>query len=108
MAVWTADASGERRIAIVRESVARPYSANALLVRLSLQDGRVLLLSPAHPLADGRAAGSLLPGASVSGDIITAVEWVASGSGVTYDLLPSGPTGEYWANGVRLRSLLAP
>jgi hypothetical protein len=29
------------------------------------------------------------------------------GSGMTFDLLPSGPTGIYWADGVPLRSTIA-
>jgi hypothetical protein len=84
-----------------------PVPAGHLMVRLALADGRVLLASPGHRSADGRPLGTLAPGDRLDGSRIVAWELVPYGSDRTYDLLPAGPTGTYWANGVLLSSTLA-
>jgi hypothetical protein len=76
------------------------------VVRLALSDGRVVLVSPGHRLTDGRAVGTLREGDAVDGAIVVAVERVAYGAGATFDVLPAGSTGAYWANGVLLASTL--
>jgi hypothetical protein len=38
---------------------------------------------------------------------VTVVEHVIYKGGATYDLLPGGSTGLYWANGILLKSTLA-
>lgn len=40
--------------------------------------------------------------------LVIAVELLAYDAGATYDLLPAGGSGLYWANGVLLKSTLAP
>ncbi len=74
---------------------------------LKLADGRKLFASPAHPTADGRALSDLLPGDLLDGSRITQIEQTVYTGGATYDILPSGPTGFYWANGILLGSTLA-
>ena len=73
-----------------------------------LADGRRLTASPLHPIGDGRTLGSLQVGDRVDGVAVTRVEAVPDLLGRTYDLLPAGPTGEYWAGGILLRSTLQP
>jgi len=63
-------------------------------------------VSPGHPTADGRAVGSLRAGDRYDGAVVTSATLVPYGEPATYDLLPSGPTGTYWANGVLLGSTL--
>jgi hypothetical protein len=75
-------------------------------VRLVLGDGRVVLVSPGHPTADGRRVGALRAGDPIDGAHVAAAERVAYGGGATYDVLPAGATGAYWANGVLLGSTL--
>lgn len=42
----------------------------------------------------------------LDGALVATVEYVPYNSGATYDLLPSGSTGLYWANGILLKSTL--
>ena len=79
-----------------------------LMVHLRLADGRELLASPGHRTADGRPLGSLAMGDEVNASKVTLWELVPYDGSRTYDLLPAGPTGEYWANGVLLSSTLSP
>jgi hypothetical protein len=74
---------------------------------VTLSDGRVVEASPGHPAADGRPVGELKPGDLLDGSHVTAVERIPY-VGDTWDLLPDGQTGTYWANGVLLRSTLSP
>ena len=106
-AVWTAAADGTRLEANVTAlgSVAFPRGHDALQVQLS--DGRSVTASAGHPTADGRSLGELLAGDRLDGATIVAVLPVHLSDGGTYDLLPSGPTGDYWAGGVLLGSTLA-
>jgi hypothetical protein len=104
--VWTVAADGTRVAGTVTAlgSVAFPLGHDA--VRLQLSDGRAVTASAGHPTTDGRTLGALLPGDSYDGAIVTAATRVRLTDGATYDLLPSGPTGEYWADGVLLLSTL--
>jgi hypothetical protein len=77
------------------------------MVHLVLADGRELLASPGHRTADGRQLGSLARRDSLDGSTIVTWELVPYAGDRTYDLLPAGPTGHYWANGILLSSTLA-
>lgn len=107
MAVWTVDASGERVAAVVVKTAATTVPPSFELVRVKLSDGRAVAASLGHPTAEGRALGDYQVGDALDGAPVMAVERVAYEDGVTYDLLPSGTTGLYWANGVLLKSTLA-
>lgn len=105
--VWTADASGRRIAAVVLETGSTPVPPTHLLVRLVLADGRVLEASPGHPLADGRLVGSLQAGDDVDGSTVVSTDRVPDTDARTFDLLPSGPTGAYWGDGILLGSTLS-
>jgi len=75
---------------------------------LTLSDGRELLVSGGHPTADGLDIDILTPGETFDGAEIQSVEKVPYEAGFTYDLLPAGETGCYWANGILLGSTLSP
>lgn len=105
--VWTADRNGGRVAAAVREVGSTQVPAGHLMVHLVLADGRELLASPGHKTADGRALGSLAAGEALDGSTIKVWELVPYAGDRTYDLLPAGPTGTYWANGVLLSSTLS-
>jgi hypothetical protein len=107
MAVWTADLAGRRVPAVILRTGHVEVPASHVMVRLQLADGRSLLASPGHPAADGRALGDLQPDEQFDGALILAVERVPYTGGATYDILPSGPTGTYWAEGMLLASTLA-
>jgi len=104
--VWTVDAAGARVAApIVRVRGLTAPSTHAVL-RVSLDDGRVVTGSPGHPTADGRELADLVTGATLDGAAVIAIDRVGLDGDATWDLLPEGPTGAYWADGVLLGSTL--
>jgi hypothetical protein len=107
MLVWTAASDGARIAMPVLEVGSMPVPAGHLMVHLVLADGRELLASPGHRTSDGRPLGSLATGDMLDGSTVIGWELIAYAGDRTYDLLPAGPTGTYWANGIRLSSTLA-
>ena len=105
--VWTETAAGVRVAAPVTEIGSMSVPPGHLMVHLRLGDGRELLVSPGHPTADGRVAGALRPGDRLDGSVITLWELVPYSADRTYDILPAGATGHYWANGILMASTLA-
>ncbi len=107
MLVWTATSDGSRIAAPVIEIGSMEVPSGHLMVHVRLADGRELLASPGHRTSDGRPLGSLAAGDEVDGSKVTLWELVPYDGSRTYDLLPAGPTGEYWANGIILSSTLS-
>jgi hypothetical protein len=106
MAVWSVDDSGKRVAATVVETAVTPVPPSFQLVTVRLSDGRAVTASPGHPAAEGRLLGDYRVGDSLDGALVIAVERASYENEATYDLLPSGTTGLYWANGILLRSTL--
>ncbi len=106
MTVWTESAGGGRIAEPVIEVGSMEAPAGHLMVHLTLADGRELLVSPGHTTADGRPAGTLKVGDRLDGSVLRLWELVPYSGDRTYDLLPAGPTGHYWANGIVLASTL--
>ena len=107
MTVWTQNAAGVRVAAEVLETSHTPVAADYRVVHARLADGRELYASPGHPTADGRAIGTLLPGDLLDGARVVSVNRERYFAAETYDLLPAGGTGFYWANGMLVGSTLA-
>jgi hypothetical protein len=63
-------------------------------------------VSPGHPTAEGKAIVDYQAGDELDGARITATEYINYESGMTYDILPAGTTGLYWANNILLGSTL--
>jgi hypothetical protein len=106
MLVWTAAIDGTRIAVRVVEIGSIQVPAGHQMVHLVLADGRELLASPGHRAADGRQLGSLAVGDHLDGSTITGWELVPYAGDRTYDLLPAGDTGTYWADGILLSSTL--
>jgi hypothetical protein len=106
MAVWTTDRHGRRILGTVLRVGYMQAPLGHEVIRLSLADGRSVTASPNHPTADGRTVGALHPGDVFDGSVVVAARPIGYADGATYDLLPSGPTGTYFANGVLLASTL--
>ena len=104
--VWTTDASGRRVPAPVEQVTARSTPGPHLMLELALSDGRTLIAAGAHPAANGTYLRELRVGDRYDGATIAAMEWVTSTTPMTFDLLPAGPTGTYWANGILVGSTL--
>lgn len=106
MLVWSASETGARIAEPVIATGSTPVPPEHLMVHLVLADGRELLASPGHRTADGRALGSLEAGDRLDGSTVVAWELVPYAGGRTYDILPAGATGHYWADGIELSSTL--
>ncbi|MDP3990726.1 MAG: Gmad2 immunoglobulin-like domain-containing protein [Candidatus Nealsonbacteria bacterium] len=104
--VWTAAPDGQRVIGIVIKTSKTPVPPEHKMVELILDDGRTLSVSPGHSTVDGRSVGELIPGDFYDGARVFTSNRVLYGDGATYDILPSGETGFYWANGILLDSTL--
>jgi hypothetical protein len=103
--VWSADASGRRVAAQIIETGSVEAPVGHEVLRVALADGRTVTASAGHPTADGRSLVSLRPGEALDGSQVTTIERFPY-RGRTYDLLPAGATGTYWADGVLLASTL--
>jgi hypothetical protein len=105
--VWSTDSNGRRiRAAVVRVGRARVPPTHEV-VRLRLANGKTAFASPGHPTPDGRLVGELGIGDRLDGSTVVSARLIPYVGRFTYDLLPSGPTGTYFANGVLLGSTLA-
>ena len=107
MRVWSTDHRGRRIEAVVLATGSSAAPIGHEVVRLSLADGRTVTASPGHPTADGRTVGALRSGERFDGSVVRSAELIPYAGTATFDLLPSGPTGTYFAGGILLASTLA-
>jgi hypothetical protein len=105
MTVWTFEIWGNREAAIVIGTTKTDVPASFSIIRVTLSDGRTVTVSPGHPTSDGLPLGGYQVGDILDGARILALEHVAY-NGATYDILPSGDTGLYRANGILLKSTM--
>jgi hypothetical protein len=106
--VWTLSGSGQRVAQPVLKVARVPVSEGHVLVHLKLADGRELWASPGHPTADGRVLAALHAGEMLDGARIVLAERISYDGSATYDVLPAGSTGFYWADGILMGSTLHP
>lgn len=106
MSVWTTDKNGLRISGVITKTSKVPVPPTHQMVHLIIKDGRELFVSPGHPTIDGRIVGNLTNGDLYDGAFVVSVERVFYNEGATYDILPSGDTGFYWANGILIGSTL--
>ena len=104
--VWTTSADGARIAATILKTVRVLVPSGHLMAHVVISDGRELWASPGHPLAGGGTLGGLHPGDRVDGAPLARLELAPYNQPATYDLLPSGETGFYWANGILIGSTL--
>ncbi len=105
--VWTVGESGSRIAATVLKIGHVPAPAGHQMVHILLEDGRELWASPGHPTTDRRVFRDLKVGDLLDGSRVLQTERVPYDQQFTYDLLPSGGTGFYWANGILIGSTLS-
>lgn len=106
MPIWTMNKAGQRISGTVIETSRTLVPPSHQMVRLVVDDGRELLASPGHPTIDERTVGDLVTNDLYDGAHVVTATRVLYGKGSTYDILPSGETGFYWANGILLESTL--
>ena len=105
--VWTQDEAGNRVIATIEQTGQVRVPASHQMIHVTLSDGRELWASPGHPSSDGQRLDSLQTGDILDGARIVSLEQVPYGQGFTFDILPSGATGFYWADGILMGSTLS-
>jgi hypothetical protein len=104
--VWTVNKAGERVPGKIERLGNVKVPATHQVVHILLSDGREIYASPGHPTAAGPALGHLRVGELFDGAYVIRIEHLPYDGGATYDLLPSGDTGFYWANGILMGSTL--
>ena len=105
--VWTQNESGQRVSASIIRTGIMKVPATHRMIHILLEDGRELWASPSHPTASGLRLEDLQIGDSLDGPRIIQLERVPYDEMYTFDILPSGSTGYYWANGILMGSTLA-
>jgi hypothetical protein len=108
MLVYTLDLNGNKVLKPIELVSKVLVSRDHRLCHLILNDGRELHVSAGHPTADNGRVGDLVPGDMLDGAMLVTIEKVRYEAGHTYDLLPSGETGCYFANGIPMGSTLSP
>jgi hypothetical protein len=77
------------------------------VMRVELQSGAVLEISPGHPTADGRTFRELAAGSQLdAAHRVVAASLVPYRHDATYDILPASSTGTYFAAGALVGSTL--
>ena len=107
MIVWSADSEGQRIAVPIIQVSKTPVPASHRVLEITLSDGRNLTASAGHPTTDGRILGELRVGDILDGAKITSIFTLNYDQTYTYDILPAGPTGFYWADGVLVASSLS-
>jgi hypothetical protein len=85
----------------------RTPAAHHQVVRVTLETGRVLHISPGHPTAEGGTFADLRAGARLGERHVVATTLVAYPHAFTYDILPDSDSGTYAAAGALIGSTLA-
>jgi hypothetical protein len=106
MLVWTMDGSGNRVAVPIIQTVSTSVPQSFMVVKITLADGRTVSASPGHPSTVRKTLGDYQVGDILDGSQVVAIERVAYTEGETYDILPAGVTGFYWANGILLLNTL--
>ncbi len=104
--VWTLNNMNKKELQplIKVSSISVPKTHQ--MSHLILSDGRELYVSPGHPIADGRTVGELKMGDKYNSSIVKSNAIVPYWDSRTYDILPAGDTGFYFANGILMSSTL--
>lgn len=107
MLVWTEDEKGNRVAVSILKTSRTQVSKNYLMEHIVLDDERELLASSGHPTSDGRTLGQIEIGDNLDSTIVLEKYVIVYDGYYTYDILPAGRTGTYWANGILLKSTLS-
>ncbi|MBI3980950.1 hypothetical protein HY345_03040 [Candidatus Microgenomates bacterium] len=104
--IWTINKNGEKELQPILKTSSATVPNNYAIVRLVLSDGRELYVSPGHPTYNGKTISELKINDKYDKARVIYYDTVQYHSDRTYDLLPAGDTGFYWANGILMGSTL--
>ena len=96
-----------RLVAVPIVRTTRTPAAHHHVVRVMLETGRVLLISPGHPTAEGGMFAELRAGARLGERRVVAAALVPYPHAFTYDILPDSDSGTYVAADALVGSTLA-
>jgi len=104
--VWTLDEKGRRvSMPVVKISKTAVFNHHKV-IRLTLVDGRELWVSPDHPTINQKRICQLGKRQKYDCSVVLDVQLVDYWDKYTYDLLPAGDRGYYWANNILIGSTL--
>ncbi|OGK40707.1 hypothetical protein A3A74_03760 [Candidatus Roizmanbacteria bacterium RIFCSPLOWO2_01_FULL_35_13] len=104
--VWTTDTKGEKIAQPVIKISSTLVPKNHKMLHLTLQDGRDLFVSSGHPTINGKTVDKLMVGDEYDSSRVLKTEVISYKDSKTYDILPAGETGFYWANRILMGSTL--
>jgi hypothetical protein len=102
--VYSVDAGQLRAVPILETS--RTRAEHHHVMRVSLENGRVLEISPGHPTADGQTFADLRAGTFIGEARVVEAHLVPYAYSYTHDILPASDTGTYIAAGALIGSTL--
>jgi hypothetical protein len=106
MKVWTINTNGQKMESVILLAGKTRAPVGHKVVHIKLSDSRELYASFGHKVADGRKAGDLVVGDILQGATVLSANFIPYTEEYTYDILPDGDTGMYFANGILLQSTL--
>lgn len=106
--IYTTNKEGQRIEAPIINKDSVKVAFNHLLINILLEDGRRIKCTPEHPNADYSLLSSLKTGNLLDGSKVIEIHFEHYTQPYTFDILPAGETGVYWASGIRLGSTLFP
>jgi hypothetical protein len=104
--VWTKDAHGKKVEAPVLLTYSAKVPPDHKVIHLVLLDKRDVYISPLHPLSNKKTIDKIKVGNYYDGSRVVKTDLVQYNDTSTYDILPAGDTGFYWANGILVGSTL--
>jgi len=105
--VWTVDRFGRRVKTVTVKKAKKIVSKNHKVTHIVLKDGRELFVSLGHPTIDYKQIGSLVRGDDLDMSCVASIKVIPYKGKYTYDILPYGETGGYWANSILIGSTLS-
>lgn len=106
MNVWTVNKQGQKIFEPVIKTGSMDVPTGHQMIHLVLRDGRNLFVSPGHPTTTNITIADLKVGEIYDNAVITSMKYVSYSDTKTYDILPAGDTGNYFANSILVGSTL--
>ncbi|MCB0839978.1 MAG: hypothetical protein KDD99_25085 [Bacteroidetes bacterium] len=104
--IWTLNECEEKELQPVIWTNQVKVPASHQLLDIAFENGQHLKVSPLHPDIQGNALKDLTIGSYLNGEKVVSIEMIPANIPATWDILPAGATGAYFANGVAIGSTL--
>lgn len=104
--VWTLDRQRNRVAVQVVAISKRKVGKTHKILHIIFKDRRGVFVSAGHPLATGKNVEELRAGAIYDGSVVASITYEDYDEDYTYDFLPAGDTGYYFANDILMGSTI--